>query len=49
MNLLHFLLPALTMFVGGWDLFHHGFKGGGASGNYFDDELHPGLKDELLN
>lgn len=76
MNLLHFLLSAVTIFVGLWGLFHDGFKGvphmanvgtfttgesgdytdrmtmltdNGASGNYFDDERHPDLKDKQLN
>ena len=76
-DVLHFLMSALTIFVGVcWRLFHRGFKGvaqmakviiyttsesggdtdratmlvdSGASRRYFDDELHPGLKDKLLN
>ena len=49
MNLLHFLLSALNIFVGVWELLHQGFRGVGASGHYFDDELHPDLKDERPN
>ena len=49
MNLLHFLLSALTIFVGVWELFHQRFQRVGASGHYFDDELHPDLKDERPN
>ena len=49
MNLLHFLLSALTIFVGVWKLFHQGFQGIGASWHYFDDGFYPDLRDKLLN
>ena len=49
MNLLHFLLSALTIFVGVWKLFHQGFQGIGASWHYFGDGFYPDLRDKLLN
>ena len=49
MNLLHSILSALIVFVGVWELLHQGFQGVGASGHYFDDELHPDPKGKLLN
>ena len=49
MNLLRVLLSALTIFVGVWELFHQGFQEVGASGHYFDDELHSDLKYKLLS